>query len=106
MMALSQLTSNSMWFLLVAYLKDEVYKTNPHTMNKPKQNITNEIRNITVAEFNRDHQNVISWYKSIQLKEGDISNIYKVSFIYILRSGGNIWKWQAKLLRCETPPAQ
>ena len=39
-------------FYLWGDLKDKVYKTNPHTLDKLKQNITNEIRNITVVELN------------------------------------------------------
>ena len=49
-------------FYLWGNLKGKVYETNPHTLEVLKQNIRNEIVNITVAQLNRVNQNVFSRY--------------------------------------------
>ena len=47
-------------FYLWDNMKDKMYKTNSNTLEEVKQNIKDEIRNITVIELNRVNQNVVS----------------------------------------------
>ncbi|KAJ9575347.1 hypothetical protein L9F63_025702, partial [Diploptera punctata] len=49
-------------FYLWGSLKDKVYKTNPHTLEELKNNIRNEIRNLTVPELQRVNLNVFTRY--------------------------------------------
>ena len=56
-------------FYLWGNLKGKIYETNPHTLEKLKQNIRNENGNITVPQLNHVNQNVFSRYNTY-LAEG------------------------------------